>query len=917
MRRDSLVVDSPLQPAKRDFSLHGMKTIRSRLLISMLITGLVPLLTVLTPMATVITRNLRLEEEDKLSETSRQIGNLVAEVSDRTARELSSLQSNPLLATSDLDIKVKEMHRLVRIYEVYSDISLYDDDGFLLCSTAEDLPPFREYSDWFNGALKGKTTVSPPQRIIGREGLYLTVFLPVQINSGANSKNVRQVLKARLSFARVLSLLDGVKVGRNGCVYLLDSLGNILFSKDPSRLMEKFDSSISPSQWVEKGVGEYIEPGAKSYLYASEVLSTSTNWIVIAMKPLDEVTSMVRQTIQSLVIAGAVMIMVACLLGVYLSGRISRPLEDIGQVARRVAGGDLAVKASEVEGCYEAQVLARSFNTMVDELALHREKLENLVETRTASLRTSQSELEQTSARLHAAIASTNNGFLVEDMKGHVSAVNHLFLEFLGGDSGANGTNQVSEILTCFSKLGGITPEIESEWTALRSSGGTIDCEIILTIPTRRVLHVYSAAVKGVRGNLVGRVWCTQDFTEQRLLEEGLRQSQKMEAVGQLAGGVAHDFNNLLAGILGNLALVQMDESASMSGETRESLGFAVKAGERAAELVRKLLGFSRRSHMDLKPCDVNLVLAEVRDLLSSTIDPRISIELDQDEAPWRALADVGMLGQVIMNMAVNAKDAMADGGKLLLRSENRTMSEADLLSHPEIPAGDYICLSVEDEGEGIPIEVQTKIFEPFFTTKDPGKGTGLGLATSFGIVNQLGGWIDFKSVVGEGTRFDIFLPRNLSAESAGSSALLMASTGFDLTASRGGETILLVDDEALVRRIGRTLLTKLGYEVLEAKDGIEALEICRTQQHGISLVLLDLTMPNLTGKETFAGIREILPDLPVLICSGYLVDLNEFTRDCGYCPDGFVQKPYSFEDMADMVRKTLDHQVDAARIAG
>lgn len=140
---------------------------------------------------------------------------------------------------------------------------------------------------------------------------------------------------------------------------------------------------------------------------------------------------------------------------------------------------------------------------------------------------------------------------------------------------------------------------------------------------------------------------------------------------------------------------------------------------------------------MDLKPCDVNLVLAEVRDLLSSTIDPRISIELDQDEAPWRALADVGMLGQVIMNMAVNAKDAMADGGKLLLRSENRTMSEADLLSHPEIPAGDYICLSVEDEGEGIPIEVQTKIFEPFFTTKDPGKGTGLGLATSFGIVNQ------------------------------------------------------------------------------------------------------------------------------------------------------------------------------------
>jgi two-component system cell cycle sensor histidine kinase/response regulator CckA len=901
-----------------------MKTIRSRLLLSMLITGLVPLLAVITPMATVIKRNLLQDEEGKLAETSRQLGRLVAEVTDRTARELSSLQSNPLLANpeSDIDIKVSEMHRLVKIYEVYSDISLYDADGFLLCSTAEDLPSFREYSDWFRDAIKGKVTISQPQRVIGREGLFLTVFLPVKAAPGPDSKNVSQVLKARLSFARILSLLDGVKVGGEGCVYLLDSWGNTLFSKDSSRLMEKFDPSVTPSQWVEKTVGEYTGADKKSFLYASEVLPASvtnvdSNWVVISMKPLVEVTAMVRQSIHTLLIAGGCMIVVACLLGLYLSGRMSRPLEDIGRVARRVAGGDLGVKASEDGGSYEAQVLAKSFNSMIEELALHREGLENLVATRTASLNVSQSELEQTSARLQAAIASTNNGFLVEDMNGEISVVNHLFLGLLGLDPDAGGTIRAAEVLAYFSKLGGTTPEMELEWRARRAAGASIDCEIVLTTPIHRVLHVYSAPVKGVRGNLVGRVWCTQDFTEQRLLEEGLRQSQKMEAVGQLAGGVAHDFNNLLAGILGNLALVQMDASAAMSGETRESLGFAIKAGERAAELVRQLLGFSRRSHMDLKPCDVNLVLAEVRDLLTATIDPRISIDLDLESSPWRAVADVGMLGQVIMNMAVNAKDAMPKGGKLTLRSGNRSVSEAELLSHPEIAAGDFICLSVEDQGEGIPPEVQAKIFEPFFTTKDPGKGTGLGLATSFGIVNQLGGWIDFISVPGEGTRFDIFLPRNISAESAGSLTLLMASSGSNLTASRAGETILLVDDEALVRRIGRTLLTKLGYEVVEAKDGLEALEICRKQNHNISLVLLDLTMPNLTGKETFAGIHEILPDLPVLICSGYLVDLNEFTRECGYCPDGFVQKPYSFEDMADIVRKTLDHQVDMARIAG
>ncbi len=305
---------------------------------------------------------------------------------------------------------------------------------------------------------------------------------------------------------------------------------------------------------------------------------------------------------------------------------------------------------------------------------------------------------------------------------------------------------------------------------------------------------------------------------------------------------------------------------------------------------------------------------AEVRDILAATIDRRIQIELDLSAMPWRVMADVGMLGQVFMNMAVNAKDAMPQGGHLFLRSSNRTLAAADLRAHPEIAPGDFVCLSVEDEGEGIPLEVQSKIFEPFFTTKEPGKGTGLGLATSFGIVKQLGGWIDFRSVPGKGTRFDIYLPRSTAAEAGESSALLGTTVPEPaLAPSRKGETILLVDDEALVRRIGRTLLTKLGYSILEAADGLEALEICRTRGDEIGLVLLDLTMPNLSGKETFARLHEMLPDLPVLICSGYLVDLSEFTNDCGACPDGFVQKPYSFGDMAEMVRKTLDAQSHAA----
>ncbi len=891
-----------------------MNTIRSQILTSMVLTGLVPLVAVLVPLGTVLNRNLRQQEEEKLAETSLQLGRLVAEVTDRTARELSSLQSNPLLADPDNDIetKLEEMHRLVKIFEAYSDISLYDSDGFLLGSTTEDHPSFRDYSDWFLEAAAGKVVLSHPQRVLGKDGLYLTVYLPVE---SATPK--RQVIKARLSFARIVSILGESSIAGGHPVFLLDALGNTLSGGDPTRLLEKFDERVPSSRWLAEPIGTYTSPEGIAYLYSRQILSSevtkvSSHWILLALKPMDEVTAVVRQALFTLAAATVMMMLAAVALGIFLSRLVSRPLEKIGKVAGQVARGDLTVRADETGGSTETKSFASLFNRMVGELAEHRDSLEKLVASRTESLHQSQSELERANARLQAAIESTNNGFLVEDLSGQIAVVNDLFLTLLGFDPGSEASADL--LLDTFARRGGFTPGMVEDWLEKRTSGGIIDQEIVLSLPETRVLHVHSAPIRDLRGSIVGRVWSTRDLTERRQLEEGLRQSQKMEAVGQLAGGIAHDFNNLLAGILGNLALVKMEIGDHAAKETRESLAHAIKAGERAAELVKQLLGFSRRSRMDLRPCDANLVLAEVRDILSATIDPRIRIELDLEPVPWRVMADVGMLGQVIMNMAVNAKDAMPKGGTLRLRSSNRVLAAADLRAHPEVAPGEFVCLSVEDEGEGIPPEVQAKIFEPFFTTKEPGKGTGLGLATCFGIVKQLGGWIDFQSVPGEGTRFDIHLPRSTAAEASDSSALLpVAGSDSPLAPSRRGETILLVDDEALVRRIGRTLLSKLGYDILEASDGLEALEICRAQGDRIHLVLLDLTMPNLTGKETFARLQEIHPELPVLICSGYLVDLNEFTSECGACPDGFVQKPYHFEEMAEMVRQTLDRRIRAA----
>lgn len=890
-----------------------MKTIRSRILTSMVITGLVPLLVVLMPLGTVLKQQLTLQEERKLAQTARQLGRLISEVNDRSARELSSLQTNPLLCMpgGSIEVKLAELRRLVDIYEVYSDISLYDGDGYLIASTSDDHPAFREYSDWFRDALDGKVVLSHPQRKLGKDGLYTTVYLPIAPDEKRARKD-RIVAKASLSFSRVISIVDDNLLAGDNPVYLLDDRGNILSGGDPSRFLSKFDPRTKVEKWLLEETGNY-EHGSSNYLFArtvidSEVTRVGSPWILIALQPMEKVTALIWQAFAYLLAGIVIMMSVALTLGMLLSRLISRPLEAIGAVADQVASGDLAIRASETVGSSETKTLARLFNRMVGEVAEHRESLENLVASRTESLHLSQMELERANALLQAALQSTNNGFLVEDLGGEVLLVNDLFLLLLGLDPASESSRGMDAVLSTLTEQADLAEEEFARWMESRGSGGLIDAEIRFGQESPRVLHIFSSPVRDSRERVVGRVWCTQDLTEQRQLEEGLRQSQKMEAVGQLAGGVAHDFNNLLAGILGNLALVKMEIGENSSTETRESLAFAIKAGERAAELVRQLLGFSRRSRLNLKSCDPNLVLAEVRDLLAATIDPRIEIRLELEPTPWRAMADVGMLGQVIMNMAVNAKDAMPKGGRLTLSTRNVALTEADLRAHPETAPGEFIRMTVEDEGEGIPYEIQKKIFEPFFTTKEPGKGTGLGLATSFGIVKQLGGWIDFTSVPGEGTRFEIFLPRNAAAETQDSSTLLTGPGREGLTASSRNEKILLVDDEALVRRIGRTLLSKLGYGIIEACDGLEAVEICRERADEISLVLLDLTMPRMTGKETFARLREMYPDLPVLICSGYLVDLNEFTRECGSCPDGFVQKPYSFEEMSDMVRRTLDN---------
>jgi PAS domain S-box-containing protein len=414
-----------------------------------------------------------------------------------------------------------------------------------------------------------------------------------------------------------------------------------------------------------------------------------------------------------------------------------------------------------------------------------------------------------------------------------------------------------------------------------------------------RTLRLIRTPVKDGQGQTSGVLEIIWDVTEQRALEAQLRQAQKMEAIGQLAGGIAHDFNNLLTAILGNVSLV----TSSLAGRdpNRELIEAAEKATLRAAALTRQLLGFSRQAPLHSQPADLRQTINEVVNLLSRTIDPRIELQVKGASDLWPVQADSGQMNQVLMNLCINARDAMPHGGVLQVECENTVLGENDVRLHLDARAGEFIRLSVRDTGNGIPPEIRSRIFEPFFTTKGPGKGTGLGLAMVFGIIQQHGGWISCHSTVGQGTRFDIFLPRCVPT------AVPAASADASPSIRQGTETILLVDDEPMIRNLGQMILERYGHQVLLAEDGLNALEVYRAEGERIDLVILDLTMPHLSGQDTLRRLLQINPRVKVLFASGYTAETLTHSEQGTVL--GFVSKPFRPEGLAEAVRTALDRR--------
>jgi PAS domain S-box-containing protein len=595
---------------------------------------------------------------------------------------------------------------------------------------------------------------------------------------------------------------------------------------------------------------------------------------------LSEVDTLLQRVLIKSLLLSLCILVLGSLLAYHLANGIARPISQLQATAQRIAAGE-AVRLEEVTGSAEVASLSRSIRTMHD-----------VITARMTELQTHRRDLQVT-------LDSIGDGVIATDAQGNITRMNRIAQLLTGWETADAVGRPLAEV---FNIINADTREpVENPVTRVLREGcivGLANSTLLITRAGTERQIADSAAPITLDGQteIHGVVLVFRDVTEKYQLEAQLRQTQKMESIGRLAGGIAHDFNNILCGITGYASLL----ATALAGDS--TLGDHARhiqnAADRAAALTQKLLTFTRQRPTHVAPLNLHQALTDVMAIFRQTVDRRIVLVPKLDAEHIVIQGDVSEVHSALLNLLLNARDAMPEGGEIRISTANDTVSDEQtrLGISTQVP-GDYLVVNITDTGMGIAPHLREKIFDPFFTTKEVGAGTGLGLASVYATVKECGGSISVYSQVGKGTTFTLRFPVSTLPVAQ---ALTAAGTN-----TPGSGTLLLVDDEPVLRELGTQILTSLGYRVLLAEDGADAVTCYQAHWQEIDCVILDVVMPKLSGPDTLQQIRDINPHARVLLSSGYTHDARiDRLLDDGLT--GFLPKPFTHQELSAAVARVI-----------
>lgn len=827
---------------------------------------------------------------------------------------------------------------------------IWYDKNFNRLSKASD--PADNYDPrkrpWYKKALKKKQIVwTDPYIFFTSKKPGITIAGPFYDSAG----HLKGIVGVDIEIHQLSTFICSLKIGKNGRAFLMNHNRDIIAFPDPAKLqfkdadhktgnrlvkIDELDDKLSQKAYSAVGFSYDSEgfilldkPKFATFEHDGEVFHTMFTpfstpewpWLIGVYLPEDDYLGAIKKNRRNSIFITIVISIFATALGLWLAKRVTNPIAELSRGARAIQADDFDAVVNIRSGYKEIQETADSFIAMKSairksqvKLISYRDQLENRVKEQTADLKNANTSLRaeiaqrqisdealyESKDRYQTILDSIEEGYFEVDLKGNFTFVNDAMCRILATSASAlTGINnrQYTSPQTA-KKIYGFFNQIYKTGNPAHINSVTVRT----MDQKKKVLELAVSQMTDAEGRSVGFRGVARDISlrmqgerEKKRLENQLHQAQRMKAIGTLAGGIAHDFNNLLMGIQGNVSLLMLEINADKS--QYDSLKAIEQCVDSGAALTKQLLGYARGGKYVISIININATIKRTSELFART-NKDINIIHDYQDNIWPVEADQGQIDQVLFNLYVNARQAMEEKKEIRIKTENVILEEDFTRTHGVKP-GDFVRISVQDTGSGMENEVKEHIFEPFFTTRKMGRGTGLGLASAFGIIKNHDGIIAVQSMVNRGTTIFIYLP---SSEKD-----YLEDTDFkDETLLYGTETILVVDDENYILESVKNMLEDIGYSVMTALDGMEAVELYERHAGDIDLVIIDMIMPKMGGVEAFDIIRDKDPHLKAIFCSGY--SMNSFAQEfLERGSAGFIQKPFKMLKLSQMVRDILD----------